>query len=61
MDGDQGARLLEIVPVPHAVPIHYDDYGVMKSPLADFLAAVERRRPPARVQVVDRGHELRPR
>jgi L-ascorbate metabolism protein UlaG (beta-lactamase superfamily) len=58
MDGEQGARLLETVPVPHAVPIHFDDYRVMKSPLADFLAAVERRRPPTRVHVVDRGGEL---
>ncbi len=58
MDGDQGARLLDLVPVPDAVPIHYDDYPVFKSPLADFLAAVERRRPATRVHVVDRGGAL---
>ncbi len=58
MDGEQGARLLELVPVPHAVPIHYDDYAVMKSPLADFLAAVQRRRPATPLTIADRGAEV---
>ncbi|MDP9397961.1 MAG: MBL fold metallo-hydrolase, partial [Actinomycetota bacterium] len=58
MDGRQGVDLLELVPVPHAVPIHYDDYPVFRSPLADFTREVERRRPPARISYVERGEEL---
>ncbi len=43
MDGRQGADLIEIVRPRTTVPIHYDDYGVFKSPLSEFLDAVERR------------------
>lgn len=55
MDGKQGAELVEMVRPRHVVPVHYDDYGLMKSPLSDFTAEVERRRPPATVQYVGRG------
>ena len=55
MDGEQGVDLLELVPAPTAVPVHYDDYPVMRSPLGEFLAAVQRRRPAQRVVVVARG------
>jgi len=58
MDGDQGAALLELVPVPHAVPIHYDDYPVMRSPLSDFLEAARRLGPRTTVHTVPRGDEL---
>jgi L-ascorbate metabolism protein UlaG (beta-lactamase superfamily) len=40
MDGDQGVRALQLVRPRTAVPIHYDDYTVFKSPLSDFRAAV---------------------
>jgi L-ascorbate metabolism protein UlaG (beta-lactamase superfamily) len=36
MDGDQGVELLRRVRPRHAVPVHYDDYGVFRSPLSDF-------------------------
>jgi len=55
MDGKQGVDLLEMIRPPVAVPIHYDDYGVFRSPLSDFLAEVDRRRPPSRVVTVGRG------
>ncbi|ONI84635.1 hypothetical protein ALI22I_29270 [Saccharothrix sp. ALI-22-I] len=55
MDGEQGVDLLELLRPRHAVPIHYDDYGVMKSPLSAFAAEVERRNPPAAVTYLDRG------
>ena len=58
MDGRMGADLLEIVPVPHAVPIHYDDYGVFTSPLSDFTAEVARRHPATALHPVARGEEL---
>jgi hypothetical protein len=43
MDAREGADLLELVRPGAAVPVHYDDYGVFKSPLSDFRAEVERR------------------
>lgn len=62
MDGEQGVDLLDLVPARTAIPVHYDDYLVMRSPLAEFLAAVQRRRPAQRVVVVARGETatLRP-
>ena len=41
MDGEQGVELLRIVEPKVAIPIHYDDYDVFKSPLSEFRAAVE--------------------
>jgi L-ascorbate metabolism protein UlaG (beta-lactamase superfamily) len=55
MDASQGVDLLELLQPRHAVPVHYDDYGRMKSPLSDFVAEVERRRPPAAVSYLHRG------
>ena len=51
MDGRDGADLLERVRPARTVPVHYDDYGVFRSPLADFLAEVERRGLPGVVPV----------
>lgn len=36
MDAEQGMEMLEIVAPRHAVPIHYNDYTVFKSPIEDF-------------------------
>jgi L-ascorbate metabolism protein UlaG (beta-lactamase superfamily) len=55
MDGREGADALELIRPDVAVPIHYDDYGVFKSPLSDFLAEVERRGLSAAVRCVRRG------
>jgi L-ascorbate metabolism protein UlaG (beta-lactamase superfamily) len=38
MDGRQGADLTGLIRPRLTLPIHYDDYRVMKSPLSDFLA-----------------------
>ncbi len=43
MDGEQGAKALEVIDADVAIPIHYEEYTVMKSPLSDFDAAVARR------------------
>jgi L-ascorbate metabolism protein UlaG (beta-lactamase superfamily) len=40
MDGSQGARLTELIRPARALPIHYDDYRVFRSPLLDFERAV---------------------
>ena len=37
MDGAQGVDFLRRVQPAHAVPVHYDDYRVFRSPLSDFL------------------------
>lgn len=55
MDGEQGVDLLELLRPRRAIPVHFDDYGVMKSPLSDFVGAVDRRRPPTAVTYLARG------
>ncbi len=40
MDADQGIEMMRIVDPRAAVPIHYNDYTVFKSPLEDFKRAV---------------------
>jgi L-ascorbate metabolism protein UlaG (beta-lactamase superfamily) len=42
MDAVQGIELLQVVKPKVAIPIHYDDYTVFRSPLSDFVDAVER-------------------
>jgi L-ascorbate metabolism protein UlaG (beta-lactamase superfamily) len=39
MDAADGVRMLQIIQPDKAIPIHYDDYDVFKSPLADFARA----------------------
>lgn len=58
MDGAQGADLVELIRPPTTIPIHYDDYGVFKSPLSDFLSEVRRRRTPGEITTVVRGETL---
>jgi L-ascorbate metabolism protein UlaG (beta-lactamase superfamily) len=41
MDAAQGLELLQTIRPDRAVPIHYNDYEAFKSPLEDFVAAVE--------------------
>ncbi|HYO38923.1 MAG TPA: MBL fold metallo-hydrolase [Nocardioidaceae bacterium] len=55
MDGRQGADLLETVRPKRAVPVHVDDYSVMKSPLTAFTGEMARRGLSEMVHVVARG------
>jgi L-ascorbate metabolism protein UlaG (beta-lactamase superfamily) len=41
MDGADGVQLLQVMKPRRAIPIHYNDYDVFKSPLADFARAVK--------------------
>ncbi len=41
MDDKQGVEMLEIIQPEMAIPIHYNDYDVFKSPLEDFQKAVQ--------------------
>ena len=42
MDDEQGVEMMRIIDPKTAVPIHYNDYDVFKSPLRDFMRAAER-------------------
>jgi L-ascorbate metabolism protein UlaG (beta-lactamase superfamily) len=41
MDARQGVEMIRLTNPKKAVPIHYNDYTVFKSPLEDFVKAVE--------------------
>jgi L-ascorbate metabolism protein UlaG (beta-lactamase superfamily) len=41
MDGKDGVKLMQIIQPKKAIPIHYDDYDVFKSPLSDFAHEVK--------------------
>jgi L-ascorbate metabolism protein UlaG (beta-lactamase superfamily) len=41
MDAEQGVQMLRIVNPQRAIPIHYNDYDVFKSPLSDFQREVQ--------------------
>jgi len=55
MDGKQGVRMLKLVSPKQAIPIHFDDYDVMRSPLSDFQREVEAAGWADRVHYLDRG------
>jgi L-ascorbate metabolism protein UlaG (beta-lactamase superfamily) len=40
MDAKQGVEAMQIIAPQLAIPIHYNDYTVFKSPLEDFKAAI---------------------
>ena len=54
-----GVEALRLVRPRAAVPIHYDDYPVFKSPLDDFLTAVASASLATEVHVVPRGESHR--
>ncbi len=41
MDDEQGVAAVKLINPKKAIPIHYNDYDVFKSPLEDFKRAVE--------------------
>lgn len=41
MDGKDGVELMQIIRPQRAIPVHYNDYDVFKSPLADFAQEVK--------------------
>ncbi|KAA0094759.1 MBL fold metallo-hydrolase [Mycolicibacterium sp. P1-18] len=55
MDGRQGAELVNRLDLPRAIPVHYDDYGVFASPLADFTTEMTRRGLEERLVHLERG------
>jgi L-ascorbate metabolism protein UlaG (beta-lactamase superfamily) len=59
MDARQGVRLLELVEPREAIPIHFDDYTVFKSPLDDFRALADRSGLRTEVRYLERGETYR--
>lgn len=55
MDGDQGAEAMRLLDPREAIPIHYDDFTVFKSPLDEFQRAVEAAGLDERVRYLHRG------
>jgi L-ascorbate metabolism protein UlaG (beta-lactamase superfamily) len=58
MTGKQGAEAIKITNPRTALPIHYDDYEVMKSPLSDFRQAVAEAGLEDRVRYLVRGQDF---
>jgi L-ascorbate metabolism protein UlaG (beta-lactamase superfamily) len=58
MDAEEGVKLMQTVEPNLAIPIHYDDYDVFKSPLEDFKTAVRDAGLEGRVRYLDRGERL---
>lgn len=55
MDGRQGVEMLQLLQPDAAVPIHYDDYPVFKSPLEDFLEEAKKAGWEKKIRVLKRG------
>ncbi|MGN6576620.1 MAG: MBL fold metallo-hydrolase [Nocardioides sp.] len=58
MDAEQGVDFLGRVRPSQAVPVHHDDYGVFRSPLADFLSGAERAGFGRMLRTVRRGETI---
>jgi L-ascorbate metabolism protein UlaG (beta-lactamase superfamily) len=58
MDAQAGADLVELIRPGAAVPVHYDDYPVFRSPLADFRAEVDRRGIGGLITYAERGQTV---
>ncbi len=59
MDARQGVEALRVLQPRHAIPIHYDDYTVFRSPLDDFREAVDEAGLSTQVHYLDRGDSFR--
>ncbi|MFL5307738.1 MAG: MBL fold metallo-hydrolase [Polyangia bacterium] len=57
MDAKQGVECIRWIQPKKAIPIHYDDYPVFKSPLADFAREVDAAGLTDRVIYLERGQK----
>jgi L-ascorbate metabolism protein UlaG (beta-lactamase superfamily) len=57
MDGEQGVEAMQIVNPEIAIPIHYNDYDVFKSPLSDFQREITQAGLEHRVHYLSHGQE----
>jgi L-ascorbate metabolism protein UlaG (beta-lactamase superfamily) len=58
MDANQGVDFLRRIRPRLAIPVHYDDYQVFRSPLSEFLSAVRREVPGQLLQAPARGETV---
>ncbi|MFC0507250.1 MBL fold metallo-hydrolase [Micromonospora costi] len=58
MDARQGCDLVELIRPKLAVPIHYDDYEVFRSPLSHFVEEARRRGIVRQVRTIARGETV---
>ncbi|MBE9158084.1 MBL fold metallo-hydrolase [Nodosilinea sp. LEGE 06152] len=57
MDAEQGIQAIQLIAPRVAIPIHFNDYTIMKSPLSDFVRAAEAARLKTQIQVLEHGDE----
>lgn len=55
MDGRQGTEVVDKLKLPKVIPVHFDDYTVFASPLADFTDEMKQRGLADRIVEVGRG------
>jgi L-ascorbate metabolism protein UlaG (beta-lactamase superfamily) len=55
MDAVQGVEMMRVIRPQRAIPIHYNDYDVFKSPLSDFQREIAAAGLEARVQYLRHG------
>lgn len=55
MDGRQGTELVDMLKLPKVIPVHFDDYTVFASPLADFTDEMKQHGMADRIIEMDRG------
>ena len=58
MDANQGVDFLQRIRPRLAVPVHYDDYRVFRSPLSEFISAMKRELPGQLIESPVRGETL---
>jgi L-ascorbate metabolism protein UlaG (beta-lactamase superfamily) len=58
MDAAMGVEWVRSVRPDVVIPVHYDDYGVFRSPLSDFVDELDRAGTPARLLVPARGETV---
>jgi L-ascorbate metabolism protein UlaG (beta-lactamase superfamily) len=55
MDARQGVEALRVIAPREAIPIHYDDYTLFKTPLADFRELAGPAGLPTSIRYLERG------
>ncbi len=58
MDAEQGVDFLRRLAPSAAVPVHYDDYTLFKSPLSAFLQRAREAQLPTMIRTVARGETI---
>jgi L-ascorbate metabolism protein UlaG (beta-lactamase superfamily) len=58
MDGRQGADMVDMLNLPKVIPVHFDDYTVFASPLADFTSEMKQRGMADRIIELGRGDSV---